>query len=92
MRLHAGTDAQQSEQNPQERLHRRLPRVQVRLLSSKIRLTPKPGVLIMVTSLDRDDSRPVLVRNGGGGAPGGRTKHAMQSTSLPGTAGVFTGM
>jgi len=50
------------------------------------------GVLIRIVPLDRDDIRPVLVRNGGSGAPGGRTKHAMQSTSLPGAAGVFAGM
>lgn len=39
--LHAGTDAQQPEQDPQERLHRRLPRIQTfGLLLSKIRLPP----------------------------------------------------
>lgn len=93
--LHAGADAQQPKQDPQERLHRRLPRIQTfRLLSSKIAVDfpVDRGVLIRVVPLARDNIRPVLVRNGGRGAPGGRTRHVMQSTSLPGAAGVFAGM
>lgn len=65
-----------------------------RVLTSKIFVSRPLGVLIMTTRSARDDILPVIVpsNDSGSGLAGGLTRHVMQSTVLPGTAGVFAGI
>lgn len=58
-----------------------------RVLTSKIFVSRPLGVLIMTIL-------PVIVPSNdiGSGFVGGSTRHVMQSTVLPGTAGVFAGI
>lgn len=101
MRPDAGADPEQPEQQAQDRPHRRLPprppvvmdRVD-RVLTSKIFVSRPLGVLTIIVRLARDDILPVIVpsNNSGSGFVGGSTRHVMQSTVLPGAAGVFAGI